>query len=289
MGMELGITGPAGSMAECRTDEPIGFHQLASPGTSPDKARLSGELVENSGDRPIVGVGDAGPDMDSIRRPRAGRHPWVPRTSGRNRDAAPRTVGLRGLLPRLTFPPVGSRAPRHPPDLGDRAARTSRRSNGLEPRPGRGSSRRRCWPPCRGSTRPHRRHRACLSTASERPLWWLRIPIHGSMVRIDVTLNVTLPAQRHNFSDVLSAVDRIGSGWNRLIGIRIGEAHRRHPQRHPPRSEAFLKPGGRAERQRWERVITSVELGHALVPSRMPRLHEGVSCSDSDGTKPSCQ
>ena len=70
----------------------------------------------------------------------------------------------------------------------------------------------------------------------------------------------------------LSVVDRIGGGRNRPVGIRIGEAHRRHPQRHPPRSEAFLTEEGRAERQRWERVITSVELGHALVPSRMPRL-----------------
>ena len=63
MGVELGIPGPAGPMAEGGTDETICFHQLLSPGTSPDEAGFGRQLVEYGVDGPVMCVRDPSPGV----------------------------------------------------------------------------------------------------------------------------------------------------------------------------------------------------------------------------------
>ena len=58
VGVQLGIAGPAGAMAEGGTDESVGLGQIPAVSSSADEARLGGQVVEDSGDGPVVGGRD---------------------------------------------------------------------------------------------------------------------------------------------------------------------------------------------------------------------------------------
>ncbi len=170
MGVELGVAGPAGAVPKRRADEPLGFDQLGPGMATAGVAGLLGEVVEHGADGPVVGdrdrvtdlLGSEGPEQgDALgggeRQVVAGPAAWL--------DLEAQRFPLR---PR--FRPAGSAEPRLRPGRPARAVRPSPRSTVRAPRLGRGSSRRRCWPPCRGSSQHRRRRRAALSRAWRRRL-----------------------------------------------------------------------------------------------------------------------
>jgi hypothetical protein len=69
VGVELGITRPAGPMTEGGTDETIGFQQLLSASTSPDEAGFCRQVVEHGADGPVVDDRDSVPGVIRSEHP----------------------------------------------------------------------------------------------------------------------------------------------------------------------------------------------------------------------------
>ena len=58
VGMQLGVAGAAGAMAERGADEPVGFDQLVTAGAPAGVAGLGGEVVQDGTDCSVMGNGD---------------------------------------------------------------------------------------------------------------------------------------------------------------------------------------------------------------------------------------
>ena len=79
VGVELGIAGPAGAVAEGRTDEAVGLDQLRPTTASPGEAGLGREVINHRGDRPVVSQPRWRHEYRRLRTPRATTRPSAPR------------------------------------------------------------------------------------------------------------------------------------------------------------------------------------------------------------------
>ena len=210
MGVELGVAGPAGAVPERRADEPLGFDQLRRRRGLGGRSRLLWRGGRARRRPPGRGRPRSCHGPPRIRRPRAKRRPWGRRTSGRSRGGGLAGPGGPRSSPSPTSRRAGSAALRLRPGRRARALRRWLRSTVPVPRPGRGSSRRRCWRPCRGSSRLRRRRRAALSTASRRASNGCvgdRSIVESSGT--DVTLNVTLVEMGHLNRENVLRMERV--------------------------------------------------------------------------------